>query len=301
MLGCDLGSNTLRVVKIDCKTKERVKEFEKIVKTAEGIASTQNISQNALNRIVEAILEAKTSFKCDRKNYKAVTTAALRLAKNSSFALEFIYKKTGVLFEIIDSSKEAEYTRIAVENRLEKLGLNSKSFILLDLGGGSCEVVVKNESEIIRKSFDVGIVTIVEKYALENLDFGIKKECEKIALFAKTIEKKFDYFIGSSGTPTTIASFLNQIDYDHYDYRKVNGFLLDKTKMNEALERLILMQKQERIKWVGVGRDDLIIAGVKLLLEIISIFGYETLLVIDDGLREGVALSLCNKQNFNTN
>ncbi len=302
MLGCDLGSNTLRVVKIDCKTKERVKEFEKIVKTAQGIEAAGEISQKTLDRVIEAILEAKKNFDdCENANYKAVATAALRMAKNAAFVIETIYAKTGIFFEIIDSKKEAEYTRVAVENRLKKLKQDTKSYILLDLGGGSCEVVVKYEDEVICESFDIGIVTVVEKYGLRELEKGIKRECAKLASFAKSVKKKPDIFIGSSGTPTTIASFLSGIDYEHYDYRKVNGFVLSRKDMKDALRKLISMDKEERIRWVGVGREELIVAGVKLLYEIVYLFGYEKLTVIDDGLREGAAIVNCNKQNFNTN
>ncbi len=294
MLGCDLGSNTLRVVKIDCKTKERVKEFEKIVKTAEGIKATKKISKEARDRIIDAILEAKESFDCGCiDGYRAVATAALRMADNSDETIKMIYEKTGILFEIIDAAKEAEYTRVAVENRLKKLNLCDQSYMLLDLGGGSCEIVVKDADDIVYESFDIGIVTIVEKYGLNGLDEGIKKECEVIESFAKGIRKRPDIFIGSSGTPTTIAAFLNGIGYEEYDYKKINGYVLSKDQMNEALNGLIRMSKSERIKWVGVGRDDLIIAGVKLLERIVEIFGYDELTVIDDGLREGVALLNC--------
>ncbi len=292
MIACDLGSNTLRVVEVDCRSGERVREFERIVKTAEGIETDGCISEGAVRRVVDAVRECRNHFDFS-EGYKAVTTAAVRFAKNGHEVVERIEKETGIRFEIIDGTQEAEYTRLGVENRLKKLGLDTKSYILLDLGGGSSEVVVKTEERLLSRSFPVGIVTMVEKYGLKQLEEGIRTSCRPIADFAKTLEKKTDYFVGSSGTPTTIAAFMQGMDYAHYDHRKINGYRLHLHQMEEALEKLLVLDKKEREKWVGVGRDDLIIAGVKILMQVVSDFGFDEIIVIDDGLREGVGLSEC--------
>ncbi len=296
MIACDLGSNTLRVVEIDCRTLERVREFERIVRSAEGIETDGNISEAAIGRIVKAVHECREIFDLSQ-GYHAVTTAALRQAKNGREVARRIEAETGVRFEIIDGEREAEYTRIGVENRLKKLGLETESYVLLDLGGGSSEVVVKIDREIMRESFPVGIVTLVEKYGLEEIETGIARECTTIAAFAECLPQKPAYFIGSSGTPTTIAAFLQGIDYDHYDYRKINGYRLTVRAMEEVLERLLSLDKAERTRWVGVGRDDLIIAGVKLLMAIVRSFGYDEIIVVDDGLREGVGIAACSGEN----
>ncbi|RUM62716.1 MAG: phosphatase [Sulfurospirillum sp.] len=292
MIACDLGSNTLRVVEVDCEGRERVREFERIVKTAEGVERDGQICDAAVSRVVAAVRECRDYFDFS-KGYKAVTTAAVRMAGNGREVVERIAQETGIVFEIIDGAREAEFTRLGVENRLDKLGLGTERYILLDLGGGSSEIVVKMGDEVLSRSFAVGIVTMVEKYGLVHLEEGIRTSCKPIAAFARMLKEKPAVFVGSSGTPTTIAAFLQGIDYAHYDYRKINGYRLTLQKMEEALQRLLALDKASRQRWVGVGRDDLIIAGVKILIEIVSVFGYEEIIVIDDGLREGVALSQC--------
>ena len=296
MIACDLGSNTLRVVEIDCQSKERIKEFEKIVKSAEGIASSGNISAAAVERVIAAVKICQQKFDFSQ-GYRAVTTAALRFAENGKEVVQKIYDKTGVLFEIIDGTQEAEYTRIGVENRLEKLHLGTESYILLDLGGGSSEIVIKEKDQILSRSFPVGIVTVVEKYGLKNIEKGIREVCQPIVSFAQETDSKPERFIGSSGTPTTIAAFLQGMDYSHYDYRKINGYQLDLGMMAAALEKLLKMDKKNREKWVGTGRDDLVIAGVKLLAEIVKSFGFTQITVIDDGLREGLGIFECLRKN----
>ncbi len=295
MIACDLGSNTLRVVRMDCVRLERVEEFERIVKTAEGIETDGCISKAAQVRVIDAVKACRERFDFS-EGYKAVATAAIRFAQNGGEVLEGIAAHTGIVFEVIDGEQEAEYTRAGVENRMQKLGYDISSYVLLDLGGGSSEVIVRNGERSFSKSFSVGIVTMVEKYGLERLEEGISQMRDEIGKFARTLDFKPSVFIGASGTPTTIAAFCQGMDYAHYDYRKVNGFRLTLQQMEEALKRLLALPGAERERWVGVGRDDLIIAGVKILMEIIRCFGFEEILVIDDGLREGVAITECKKR-----
>jgi len=292
MIACDLGSNTLRAVEIDCRKRERVREFERIVKTAEGIETDDCISDAAVERVIDAVQACKKHFDLSQ-GYAAVATAALRMAKNGKRVAQRIYDETGIEFTIIDGKKEAEYTRMGVENRLQKLGLPVDSYVLLDLGGGSSEIVVRRGEKVVSKSFDVGIVTVVEKYGLDNLEEGVTEVCRPIEAYAQDFRQKPDLFVGSSGTPTTIAAFLQGMDYDHYDYRKVNGYRLTLDMMEEALEKLLSLDPENRARWVGVGRDDLIIAGVRLLMEMVRCFGFDEIVVVDDGLREGLGLSFC--------
>jgi len=279
MIACDLGSNTFRVVEIDCATKVRLKEFEKIVRTAEGIASSGEINDKAIQRVIDAVDEAKELF--DLKDAKAVATAAMRKATNSDEVLSRIFNKTGLKIEIIDAKEEASYVREAVEAYLDE-----EEYIIMDLGGGSTELILKDEDV----SFDIGIVTMVDKYDL--IKEGIKKEFVAIREFAKSV-KKPQTFVATAGTPTTVASFLQGFDYENYDYKKINGTILTTVQIEDALKQLLEMSEEERIRWVGTGRADLIVAGILMFVEIVKIFGFDEVLVIDDGLREGVALSLC--------
>ena len=278
MIACDLGSNTFRVVEIDCATKVRLKEFEKIVRTAEGIASSGKINDKAIQRVIDAVDEAKELF--DLKDAKAVATAAMRKATNSDEVLSRIFNKTGLKIEIIDAKEEASYVREAVEAYLDE------EYIIMDLGGGSTELILKDEDV----SFDIGIVTMVDKY--DFIKEGIKKEFVAIREFAKSV-KKPQTFVATAGTPTTVASFLQGFDYENYDYKKINGTILTTVQIEDALKQLLEMSEEERIRWVGTGRADLIVAGILMFVEIVKIFGFDEVLVIDDGLREGVALSLC--------
>ncbi len=303
MVAFDLGSNTLRVVKIDCQTKERVKEYEKIVKTADGLQESGEIKKIAIERIVEAIKEAKKEIATKDDEIVAVATAALRIANNSEKVLKIIKKETGIEFKVISGTEEANYTALAVSQRLKKLKLQNEDFLLLDLGGGSSELYIKKEQRSFIKSFPIGIVTLTQKYdTIEQMQESLECETKEIKKFVDEIYSSFSkpkLFVSTAGTATTLASFKLGLDYEHYDHSKVTGVVLSVGDIKTALSKLLSMDEDERNRWVGVGRSDLIISGISILLKIFQITDFSSLVVIDDGLREGIAIEKCNELEAN--
>ena len=288
MIACDLGSNTLRIVELDCESGRRVREFERMVKTADGLHESGKINDKAVQRIITALEEAKAIF--DLSSAYAVTTAAVRMASNGAEVLHTIEEKTGVKFIMIAPEEEARLTRLAVSWRLKKLGYHD-SFMLMDLGGGSTEIGVGEASQ----SFDIGIVTMAQKYgSVKELKAHLHQELSTLFAYIQSLPKPV-LFVATAGTPTTIAAFKQGLDYAHYDVEKVNGTRLSLDDLDEALEKLLSMQPKERERWVGVGRDDLIVAGVLIVKAIMIEAGFKEMLVIDDGLREGVGLEMCQK------
>jgi len=165
---------------------------------------------------------------------------------------------------------------------------------LMDLGGGSTEISVEKES----KSFDIGIVTMAQKYgSAKGVRAHLKEELNLLVTFVQRLQKP-KLFVATAGTPTTIAAFKQGLDYAHYDVEKVNGTCLSLEDLDLALERLLGMDTHERERWVGVGRDDLIVAGVLIVKHIMIAAGFSEMLVIDDGLREGVALDKCRQKEL---
>jgi len=288
MISCDLGSNTIRFVEIECKTKRRVKEFEKIVKSADGLSKSGKISKEAVSRVIKAIEEAKEIFDFS-KGVEAVTTEALRVAKNQKEVLDEIFKQTGLKFRVLSGFEEAILTNLAVKNIVD-----TKSYTLLDIGGGSTEITLVDD-EIFSNSFSLGIVTLTEKYGFENIDKGLEIKLSEIKSFFKD-KNMPKTCVATAGTPTTIAAFLKGMDYDSYNHEKINKTVLTVDDILKAKKRLLQMAFEERKRWVGVGREDLIISGIEIFVRLLKIFEYNECVVVDDGLREGVALQKCYKK-----
>jgi len=297
VVAIDLGSNSIRFLKMDCKTKEFISEFHKTVKTADGLALTGKISSEALDRIVYAINEAKSKMDFSDATIKAVTTEAMRQAINTNEILSSIESKTGVKFNIINGDDEAKYALIATTNRLKLLDLTPKSFALADIGGASTELIFHYGNKTIAKSFKIGIVTLSQSFkTLSQIAEAIPAVTNDIRLFCNEVYAKYgkvDKFIATAGTPTTIASMKLGLTYESYDASKIHGTILTRADLVKQLEILLTMSKEDRVKIVGVGREDLIASGVLIYEELYNIGGFNESIVIDDGVREGVAFSEC--------
>lgn len=291
MIAIDLGSNTIRFIEFD--GQEWGKSFEKIVRTAEGLHETRTISDDAINRIISAINEAKEKMDFSDTEVIGYTTAAMRIAANNQGVLAKIEAETGIQFIIIDAEKEARLTLSAVRYRLGKLGMEPSSFLLVDIGGGSTELILHENGTVKTVSMNIGIVTLSESS-------GSSEELDKrVELFKKEVQHTIEIgtetsLVMTAGTPTTIAAYLNGMDYTDYDPEKINGTALELSDCYRVYAQLMEMDDETRIRYVGVGRENLIMAGILMVCAIYEALRVDRAIIIDDGLREGIALEYFN-------
>ncbi len=291
MIAIDLGSNTIRCIEFDGTVWG--KSYEKIVRTAEGLHETDRIGENAIRRIAEAIDEARNVIDFSGQDVVAYTTAAMRLASNSQEALQKIQQQSSVTFRIIDADKEAALTLAAVRYRLSKLGLTPAAFYLVDIGGGSTELIHWKNGSSSTISINTGIVTLSERSSSEaqlrrNID-RFRGEVEEMIT-----SQRSEKLVLTAGTPTTIAAYVNGMDYQSYDPRIINGKVLTLGECYRTFEELMAMDESTRSRYVGVGRENLIMAGILMVTAIYEAMGCDNAIVIDDGLREGIALEYFN-------
>jgi len=299
VVAIDLGSNTCRAIEYDCATGRFGREYERIVKTADRMHETGCISDGAVERVIGALKAADELFDLQKTPYRAVTTAAMRMAENSGDVLERIEASTGVRFEIIDADREAFYSLTAVRARLGQLGTVSDSLCLIDIGGGSTEVIFYQNGKRVSESFPIGIVTIAQRCEHpDEVRRLVDRMLQPVRLFADAYyaqEGRPRTFVTTAGTPTTIAAFLQGMTYDGYDAARINGFALAKSDCVRALRELLLLNEKMRAVYVGVGRETLIVAGVVIVEMFYDVLGYESSVVIDDGVREGTAIAMCEE------
>jgi len=297
VVAVDLGSNTFRAIAYNCLTGEWGSDFERIVKTADRMHLTGRIGRDAIERIVKAAEDAAKVIDFDNAQVDAVTTAAMRNASNADEAVDEIARRSGIVFRIIDDSKEAYYTMLAVRNRLSILEVFANNFVLIDIGGASTEVMFYQHGVFESKSFPVGIVTVAQQCSCVEEVYTM---LDKILLpVRKYVKNRYaghgrpDRFIATAGTPTTIASFLQGMTYETYDPRRINGQTLSLQQCGEALAALMAMDDETRARYVGVGKETLIVAGIVIVEEFYKLLEFEEAVIVDDGLREGVAIDYC--------
>ncbi|MDD3344541.1 MAG: phosphatase [Sulfurospirillaceae bacterium] len=296
MLTFDLGSNTLRILEFDCTTQKRIQAYEKIVRTAKDLHKTNLISQSSQKAIFDALMEASSLFDFKSHQCFCVTTQAMRKAQNAHEIIGKIERLFGLKFEIITGEMEAYLTSLAIETALAREKLISDTYVLFDLGGGSTEITFSFQGKKISQSFPFGIVTIAEQYP-ENTSEKVTEILESINDFIvshNNIPQKYLQLVTTAGTPTTVSAFLQGLDYAHYDHQKVNGTIMHINDFELAYQQLTLMEVEEAERYTGTNRKDLVRVGILIVQALMRKLGFETCVVMDDGLREGVALFHCN-------
>ncbi len=295
----DLGSNSFRVLIYDCLNNEIINEYNEVTGMADGLNNTGLISKEAQDRVIKAILESSTKLEYKASEAICVTTAAMRLANNSEEVLKNFEKSTGARFKIIDAKEEARLTLLAVKYALKREKIDSSKFILLDIGGGSVEIIVNNynnNDNFESQSFNFGIVTLTQKYLehsslLEELE-SHKKDIKNF-LVGLEIDISEYTFVATAGTPTTIAAIKLNQDFFHYDKNQVNGTIVDLKDIENSLDIFRNSDKRTITKLVGRGKVEFIEVGIYIYRAIFEVLEKKDSIVLDDGLREGVAINHC--------
>ncbi|WP_323591250.1 Ppx/GppA phosphatase family protein [Aliarcobacter butzleri] len=297
----DLGSNSFRVLKYDYKNHKIISEFNEVVGMADGLVETLNISKDAMIRVINAINKASQDLNFGPKDAVCVTTAAMRKALNNKEVLSFFEEKTGAKFSIIDANEEARLTLLAVKYALKREKINSENFVLLDIGGGSTEIVVNTVQNYEAKSFDFGIVTMTQKsIKKEDLEKDLNDRKIQIKEFLNSLKIDLkDYsFVATAGTPTTIAAIKLGQDYFSYDRNIVNGTKVNLNDLEDSLKIFKSHSKDELTKLVGQGRVEFMEVGTYIYKMVFEVLQKDESIVLDDGLREGVAINYAlNKVN----
>jgi len=298
IISIDLGSNSFRVLKYDGKYHKILDEYHQVVGLADGLIKTGIISKEAQQRVVKALETASKKMDFNIKDAVCVTTEAMRKAKNSKEVLEYLKKQTGAKFNIITSNEEAELTLLAVKYALKRENIKTNKFMLLDIGGGSTELVINKDKEFFTESFDFGVVTMSQKNIqnsyLEN-DLNNKKlEIEKF-LSKIDFDLKNFLFIATAGTPTTLAALKLGISYFNYDKNLVNGTKIYYKDLEDSLNILKTKSLEEATELVGKGRVEFMEVGTYIYKMFFEVLDKDVSIVFDDGLREGVAIDFALK------
>ena len=292
----DLGSNSFRVLIYDCLNNEIINEYNEVTGMADKLNETKLISKEAQDRVINAINKSSLELGYDPKEAVCVTTAAMRLADNSLDVLKNFQNKTGAKFTIIDGKEEARLTLLAVKYALKREKINSSKFILLDIGGGSTEIIINDNDNFESHSFNFGIVTLTQKYLkYDELLNELEKHKTNIKEFLdeQNIDLTKYTFVATAGTPTTIAAIKLGQDFFHYDKNQVNGTIVKLNDLEEPLKIFKNSSQEVITNLVGRGRVEFIEVGIYIYRTIFEVLNKNESIVLDDGLRQGVAINHC--------
>lgn len=292
----DFGTNTARLL-IAMRSGDGIVPIHverEVVRLGGGFTDEYGLSVEAIDRGLNCLRRfSKIISEYGVEQVQASATSAVRDAANGRDFVDMVFRETGIKLVVIDGDAEA---RLTLKGVLSGLDSESATLVVLDVGGGSTEFTVSTDGNpVFIKSMPIGVVRLTEGFQkssdmIERVRIVVDQlECDLSQ--AGIIVSGSSEFVGTAGTATTIAAI--KLEMSDYDYRKVNNFTVSRGDIAEIFQRLSLLNPQERllIKGVEKGREDLIIAGLVIIMSVMDRFGFNRLKVSDFGLLEGLTLS----------
>ncbi|WP_027715457.1 Ppx/GppA phosphatase family protein [Desulfuromonas sp. TF] len=302
----DIGTNSIRciIVEVTETGDFRVLDDEKaMVRLGEGLSGTGAISPAAAERGREALARmSKIIAGLGVEVVEAVATSAVRKASNGREFLAGIESETGLRVRIIDGAEEAELAALSAWHHFD---MANARYLLVDIGGGSVEVVSAVGSHIEEiTSLELGAVFLTEKFLskdpIPDKDFARMRKHIRREMGRSLGEREFpvQYLIGSGGTMTSIGGMAMAMRKERYD--SVHGYEVLHSEVVHLLAMLQRKSCKERRAVPGLSPDraDIIVAGVAVVAELMRLSGTNVLKVNERGIREGLILRSLRKHGF---
>ena len=276
----DIGSNAIRILIANIIQTDHDVVFQKNslirspVRLGEDSFTLGEISPKSLKRFVKTMKAFKLLMNIHGvSNYKAYATSALREANNSSHVINMVKKKAGIKVEIIDGIKEAE---IISNNKISEFINTQKTFLFVDVGGGSTEFTFISEGiHVASKSFKIGTVRLINNLVDDRVWIGIEN-------WIKKNSKKFQKItlMGSGGNINKLFKLSNIKE----------GKPLSQIKLSQLFKLLEELNYEERVLKFDLNPDraDVIVPAARIYLKALEWSGGQKIYVPRFGLSDGM-------------
>ncbi len=321
----DLGTNSCRMLIAQPKGSQFhvVDSFSKAVQLGQGLEASGKLSRASMTRTVQALHICRKKIEQHGVvRMRLVATEACRRAKNSREFLRMVHRETELPLEIIQPEEEA---RLAVISCAPLVSTRTEQLLVVDIGGGSTELVWIDLSSVPRIdrpraimrlhagfhppespfpsakvvdwiSVPLGVATLKDQFN------DVEDDAARFALMSWHFEEQLSDFspynasqpregfqiIGTSGTVTTVAA--SHLGLKRYDRTKVDGLRMTSDQIDRVIREYLSLGPEGRRTDPRIGRDrhSLIMSGSAILQALMRIWPTDRLSVADRGLREGL-------------
>lgn len=287
----DIGSNAIRLFVGQHAKNGRITVLEDqraSVRLGKDAFSAGYIRPRTLNDLARELLNFREI--CEQLNVtriRAVGTSALRDSSNHRRVIEHLKRHTGIDVKLINGQLEASLLHKAVSHAVD---IQKKTSLLIDMGGGSLEVVMSRSGKLITKqSLPLGTVRLLSKVSR-------KHEYEDIAKWVRTPlyrlrlqllgrrQQPVELMVGTGGNLRALGKLCFRLGLS----RSRNRFHRD--HLEHLTRRLFSMNLPARMKRFQLRKDraDVILPAAVVTLEMMRIFEINEIVVPNVGLKNGL-------------
>ena len=281
----DIGSNAMRLLVTNIvEQKGQPPQFNKSslvrvpIRLGQDAFTVGEISDENVQRMVDAMKAFSLLMKVHKvEKYKACATSAMREAYNGTDIVALIKKKTDIKIDIIDGRKEAA---IISSSDLKQFINSDKTYLYVDVGGGSTEFSIFSEGKIvISKSFKNGTVRLLNNMVSEIVWVEIEKWIKNAVAPYEEIT-----IIGSGGNINKLFKLSEKHQSKPLSY----------VYLNAQFQKLSTMTYDQRITELGLNPDraDVIIPATRIYLNAMKWSGARQMYVPKIGLSDGIVKAM---------
>ncbi len=297
-IDCGTNSTRLLVLAADGTTLERQMV---VTRLGQGVDRTGELAVTAIERTLAVLTEYRGFLDAHGVvRVRATATSAARDASNAADFFEAATEILGVRPELLTGEEEG---RLAYQGATAELDRRQGPFLVVDLGGGSTELVAgraTGDGAPAVVSLDVGCVRVTERFLVSDPPTaaelsrarGFVGQVVEAAVARRPELGLPRHLVGVAGTISTLAAL--ELGLDHYDSERVHLVRMSRDSVENwllALSGETLVQRRARSA-IEPGRADVIVGGVAVLAEVMAHLGHEELVHSERDILDGIAAEL---------
>ncbi|OFW59035.1 MAG: hypothetical protein A2Y75_00700 [Candidatus Solincola sediminis] len=303
----DIGTNSVRLLIAQVGLEAEKPELEtlhrimNITRLGEGVDESDRLKPDAIERTLRILKSYSKLMRQEAvQGLRLVATSAVRDAANAGEFVDRVRKVVAAEPEVITGEEEAALSFLGATYDLDESIPGDGPILVVDLGGGSTEIIVGREGEIIRSySADVGCVRMSERFLKG--DPPSRRERDEMEthiasvlapIIAEVEELRPVLMVGLAGTMTTLSGLRQGLD--RYDGEAIHHSWLKREDVEELYEKLYKIPVKARREMMKLepGRADVIIGGTAVLLVLLGQLNVGRFLVSEKDILDGLVIEV---------
>jgi exopolyphosphatase/guanosine-5'-triphosphate,3'-diphosphate pyrophosphatase len=291
----DCGTNSTRLLVGD--GTNTVERLMRITRLGQDVDRTRRLAPEAIARTVAVLDEYRAVIDAHGvTSVRMTATSAARDATNRDEFFDAAERAVGVRPDLLTGDEEGA---LSFAGAVADLDVSRGPFLIADIGGGSTEFVVGRDAPVGTCSVDLGCVRVTERYlasdppAPEELANAIGVVHDTLDEVTRDIPEVMDAacFVGLAGTVTTMAAV--EIGLATYDRDRIHHFELTRAAAEDVFRTMATEPRSRRRHNPGLEpeRVDVIVGGALILVTIMRHFDFDTCLVSEADILDGLVLS----------
>jgi exopolyphosphatase/guanosine-5'-triphosphate,3'-diphosphate pyrophosphatase len=305
----DIGTNSIRcvVAEVESDGSYRVLDEEReMTRLGHDLFRRGRLSAEPMERSYAALAKMKAivdGFQVTE--LRAVATSAVREAANGRAFCREVRRRCGLHIEVISPEEEAQ---LALQSALQNSDLAGRSVAVVDIGGGSVEVVLAAGAVVDQLyTLPLGSVRLTEAHGSAE-PMGRRKWKRLRRAIDRVLDERIgdppfypEVMIGSGGTFTNLADMV-KAERDGSE-GNLQGFALTRADVVHLVHRLrgTPLDMRRAVPGLNPQRADIIVAGAAAVARLARWLGTQQIVVNPGGLRRGLLLSMIAERTASAN